>query len=204
MTAPVQSPVQAVPAVSLPDNGGAVVNDPVLIFTVPGQAPARIESVRVEASYPVAHLDDWYVLRKEARRDRHQEGRVKVLVVDDDPNIVEILVEYLKHDGRFEIRTAQTGFDAGVMAQQFQPDLIILDYMLPDINGNVVCRTIRDNPDLAQIIRTSLRDAARISLVSDKIHDLQIAADQCTPEVAQGFDLFGGQFWGIDERVHDP
>ena len=63
MTSPVQSPVQAVPAISFPDNGGAVVNDEVKIFTVPGNAPARIESVRVVASYPVAHLDEWYALR---------------------------------------------------------------------------------------------------------------------------------------------
>ena len=83
--------------------------------------------------------------------ERMENTKIRVLVVDDDPNIVEILVEYLNHDGRFELRTAQTGFDAGVMAQQFQPDLMILDYMLPDINGNVVCRTIRDNPDLAHI-----------------------------------------------------
>ena len=40
-----------------------------------------------------------------------------------------------------------TGYDAGVMTQDFLPDLIILDYMLPDINGNVVCQTIRKNPN---------------------------------------------------------
>ena len=54
-------------------------------------------------------------------------------------------------DGRFEVATARTGYDAGVMTQQFSPDLVVLDYMLPDINGNVVCKTIRENPDLAHI-----------------------------------------------------
>ncbi|HUS47410.1 MAG TPA: response regulator [Phycisphaerae bacterium] len=77
--------------------------------------------------------------------------KIRVLVVDDDPEIVDILVEYLRQDGRFDVRTAQTGYDAGVVTQQFQPDAVILDYMLPDINGNVVCRTIRENPDLADI-----------------------------------------------------
>ncbi|MDP7637336.1 MAG: response regulator, partial [Phycisphaerae bacterium] len=54
-------------------------------------------------------------------------------------------------DGRFEVATAQTGYDAGVMTQQFRPDVVVLDYMLPDVNGNVVCKTIRDNPELSDI-----------------------------------------------------
>ena len=37
------------------------------------------------------------------------------------------------------------------MTEQFHPDLIILDYMLPDVNGNIVCRTIKQNPDFAEI-----------------------------------------------------
>jgi two-component system, OmpR family, response regulator len=78
-------------------------------------------------------------------------GKIKVLIVDDDPQIVELFVDVLKADGRFEVATAQTGYDAGVMTQQFHPDIVVLDFMLPDINGNVVCRTIRQNPDLANI-----------------------------------------------------
>jgi two-component system, OmpR family, response regulator len=73
-------------------------------------------------------------------------GRRKVLVVDDDAEIVELFVDVLNRDGRFEVRTASSGYDAGVLTQEFQPDLMILDYMLPDINGNVVCQTIRNNP----------------------------------------------------------
>ena len=53
----------------------------------------------------------------------------------------------LERDGRFEVKTAGTGYDAGMITQEFMPDLIILDYMLPDINGNVVCQTIRTNPE---------------------------------------------------------
>jgi excisionase family DNA binding protein len=70
-------------------------------------------------------------------------GKRRVLIVDDDPAIVEMLVELLERDGRFEVRTASSGFDAGMVANEFHPDLVILDYMLPDINGNVVCRTLR-------------------------------------------------------------
>lgn len=76
-------------------------------------------------------------------------GKRKILLVDDDPEIVELMVDVLDRDGRFTVKTASTGYDAGIMTQQFQPDLILLDYMLPDINGNVVCQTIRKNPDFS-------------------------------------------------------
>jgi two-component system OmpR family response regulator len=78
--------------------------------------------------------------------DTLESGRQKVLIVDDDPEIVELFVDVLTRGNRFEVRTASTGYDAGVQTQEFLPDLIILDYMLPDINGNVVCQTIRKNP----------------------------------------------------------
>ena len=83
--------------------------------------------------------------------DALESDKLKVLVVDDDPDIVELFVDALAKDGRFETRTAQTGFDAGVEANRIRPDVIVLDYMLPDVNGNVVCRTIRESEDLQHI-----------------------------------------------------
>jgi excisionase family DNA binding protein len=80
--------------------------------------------------------------------DSLDNGKKKILVVDDDPEIVELFVDVLERDGRFEVKTASTGYDAGMITQEFGPDLIILDYMLPDINGNVVCQTIRQKPEL--------------------------------------------------------
>ena len=78
-------------------------------------------------------------------------GRQKILVVDDDTQIVELFVDVLSRGDRFEVKTAVTGYDAGVLTEQFKPDLMILDYMLPDINGNVVCKTVRQNPALASM-----------------------------------------------------
>jgi excisionase family DNA binding protein len=78
-------------------------------------------------------------------------GKIRVLVVDDDPEIIDLFVDVLQEDGRFEVATAQTGYDAGLLTQQFRPAVVILDYMLPDINGNVVCKTIRENPELKHI-----------------------------------------------------
>ena len=82
--------------------------------------------------------------------DALDSGKKKILVVDDDPEIVELFVDVLERDGRFEVKTASTGYDAGMITQEFGPDLIILDYMLPDINGNIVCHTIRQKPELEQ------------------------------------------------------
>lgn len=79
--------------------------------------------------------------------DALESGKSKILVVDDDPEIVELFVDVLQRDGRFEVRTAGTGYNAGILTQEFRPDLIILDYMLPDVNGNVVCQTIRSKPE---------------------------------------------------------
>jgi two-component system, OmpR family, response regulator len=79
--------------------------------------------------------------------DALDNGKSKILVVDDDPEIVELFVDVLERDGRFEVKTASTGYDAGMITQEFNPDLVILDYMLPDINGNVVCKTIRQKPE---------------------------------------------------------
>lgn len=70
----------------------------------------------------------------------------RVLIVDDDPRIVEVFEEIFSRDARYELRSAKTGYDAGLLTEAFRPHLIILDYMLPDINGNVVCRRMRENP----------------------------------------------------------
>ena len=79
--------------------------------------------------------------------DAIDSGKRKVLVVDDDPEIVELIVDVLEKDGRFETKTASSGYEAGIATEQFRPDVILLDYMLPDVNGNVVCQIIRKNPE---------------------------------------------------------
>lgn len=71
--------------------------------------------------------------------------RKRVLIVDDEPEIVSLITELLESDGRFEVRSAGTGYDAGIETERFKPQLIVLDYMLPDINGNVVCQRVREN-----------------------------------------------------------
>jgi len=79
--------------------------------------------------------------------DNLDAGKRRILIVDDDAEILELLTDVLSRDGRFETKTASSGYEAGIQTQQFRPDLILLDYMLPDVNGNVVCRIIKSNPE---------------------------------------------------------
>ena len=65
--------------------------------------------------------------------------------MDDDREILTLLVDLFRREGSFEVRTAVTGYEAGVLTERFRPDLLVLDFRLSDVNGEVVCRTIRGN-----------------------------------------------------------
>ena len=81
--------------------------------------------------------------------ERLDSGKKRVLIVDDDEAIVEMMSDLLTRDGRFEVRTASNGFDAGAATKEFRPDILLLDFMLPDINGNIVCKRVRNDPELS-------------------------------------------------------
>ena len=76
--------------------------------------------------------------------------RRKILVVDDDPDQLEIARWSLKKAG-FAIGTATNGIDALVKTRSVLPDLIVLDLMLPELNGFDICRTLRKDPATASI-----------------------------------------------------
>lgn len=70
-------------------------------------------------------------------------GRRKLLIVDDDQDLVDLLTDHFQRDGRFEVQSVNNGFGAGILLKEFHPDLVVLDIMLPDINGLEVCTRIR-------------------------------------------------------------
>ena len=72
----------------------------------------------------------------------------RVLVADSKPDMSQALADALGQDDRFEIRTAECGFDAGLLAEQFRPHIVLLDIMLEDINIQRICSIIRENPEL--------------------------------------------------------
>jgi len=80
------------------------------------------------------------------------EERKKILVVDDDKIIVETIVQALEEDEYgYEMISASDGFEAGLQISHFKPDLLILDIMMPDINGYEVCQKIKLNPETKDI-----------------------------------------------------
>ena len=100
----------------------------------------------------------------------------RLLVVDDDAQIIELFQDLFGRDERFELKTASTGYDAGLLTQQFRPHLILLDYMLPDVNGNLVCQRIKTNPDLRDV---------KVLIVSGVASQEEI--DRLTEHGADGF-----------------
>jgi excisionase family DNA binding protein len=83
--------------------------------------------------------------------DALESGKRKVLIVDDDIDLVELISDVLERDGRFEIRTANNGFDAGMVVKEYRPDMIILDIMLPDINGKELCQRVRNDKSMNDV-----------------------------------------------------
>lgn len=94
----------------------------------------------------------------------------KILVIDDEPQIIEVLTSYLKKDG-FRVIAAADGTKALQIAEREEPDLILLDLMLPDIDGYEVCRALRKRSNVPIVMLTA-RDEE-----TDKIVGLELGAD---------------------------
>ena len=94
----------------------------------------------------------------------------KVLVVDDDEKTVELVKLYLNRDG-YRVITAYEGEDALRLAREAHPDLIVLDLMLPGINGLEICRTLRKESDVPIIMLTAM------TTDEDRLRGLDLGAD---------------------------
>ncbi|HUG48494.1 MAG TPA: response regulator transcription factor [Candidatus Limnocylindria bacterium] len=87
-----------------------------------------------------------------------QQPAGRVLVVDDEKTITELLATALRYMG-YEVSTAHNGFSALQQASSGAPDLIVLDVMLPDMDGFEVCRRLRADGDFVPVIFLTARDA---------------------------------------------
>jgi len=95
---------------------------------------------------------------------------MKILVVEDDPRISEVLEYALKADG-YDVQTAQRGREAAEVARKSSPGLIVLDVGLPDIDGFEVCRLVRTFSDVPVVFLTSRSDEI------DRVVGLEIGGD---------------------------
>ena len=79
----------------------------------------------------------------------------KILLVDDEPDILEILSYPLKNEG-FQVHTANNGLEAIKLAKDIQPHLIVLDVMMPEMDGIEACEIIRKDPKISNTLITFL------------------------------------------------
>ena len=119
--------------------------------------------------------------------DALESGKRKVLIVDDDEELVELMVDVFARDGRFDIKSANNGFDAGMQVREFRPDLVILDIMLPDINGREVCQRVRSDNTL---------ESVKIICISGMIEQDKVADIR-----AAGADDFMHKPFGVDKLL---
>ncbi|MGO1896884.1 MAG: response regulator transcription factor, partial [Brachybacterium sp.] len=100
-----------------------------------------------------------------------QDYEARLLVVDDEPNIRDLLATSLRFAG-FEVFTASTGNEAIREATEQQPDLVVLDVMLPDMDGFTVTRRLRDRGEKYPILFLTAKDETQ-----DKVAGLTVGGD---------------------------
>jgi two-component system, OmpR family, response regulator len=103
--------------------------------------------------------------------DTRQRPDARLLVVEDEPNILELLSASLRYAG-FDVVTAAAGTEAVQAAQRHRPDLIVLDVMLPDMDGFDVIRRLRGGGARIPVVFLTARDATE-----DKIRGLTLGGD---------------------------
>ncbi|GIP37186.1 DNA-binding response regulator [Paenibacillus sp. J31TS4] len=95
---------------------------------------------------------------------------IKILLVDDEPNILQFLELGLQNEG-FEVFTAADGLSAVTLAQQVHPHLVVLDVMMPGMDGFEVCRMLKKTENAAIIMLTAKEE------VDDRVKGLTLGAD---------------------------
>ncbi|MBN2387984.1 MAG: response regulator transcription factor [Anaerolineales bacterium] len=98
-----------------------------------------------------------------------------ILVVDDEPRVVKLARDYLEKNG-FRVQSAGDGKTALAIARRARPDLIVLDLMLPGMDGREVCRALRRESDVPIIMLTALSEE------SDQVAGLELGADDYIPK----------------------
>ena len=98
----------------------------------------------------------------------------RILVVDDEPSIAELLSAALTFEG-YQVGVAGTGAEALEQVRTFRPHLVMLDVMLPDFDGNEVCRRLRNQGEQMPIVFLTARDTTE-----DKVEGLSLGDDYVT------------------------
>lgn len=101
-------------------------------------------------------------------------GRTRVLIVDEESEIVNVLEKMLSEQANYEVRVAHTGFAAGLECEKFRPHVMLLEMHLPDLDGEKLLKMVREHPDL---------QLTKVVAMSGKLTD-----GQANSLVSRGFD----------------
>jgi excisionase family DNA binding protein len=126
------------------------------------------------------HIDDFRNFLKAHDMPAFQEETVspntRILVVDDEPEVAQLVVDLLRQQNKYELAADADGFEAGIQVANYKPDLIVLDLMMPHLDGFKVCKLIKDNPRTRHIAILVLTAYARDENVR---RALECGADYC-------------------------
>ena len=103
-------------------------------------------------------------------------GCTRVLIVDDEQDIVEVLEKILEDEAKYEVEVARGGFAAGITAEKFRPHVMLLDMHLKDVDAPEVCKQVKKNADL---------QLTKIIAMSGKLTE-----QEATALMSTGFDGF--------------
>ena len=103
-------------------------------------------------------------------------GTTRILIVDDEQDIVEVLEKILEDEAKYEVEVAQGGFAAGVTADKFRPHVILIDLHLKDVDANEVVKQVKKSSDL---------QLTKVIAMSGKLTDAEAQA-----LLTNGFDGF--------------
>ncbi len=126
------------------------------------------------AKTDLVHFARQYSYPLPADFDESGTGRHRVLIVDDEPGFSEMVKEYLAVKGKFEVEVADSGFSAGLTVARFRPHVILMDIMMPDMDGFEVLKMLRSDPDtqyLPVIACTAYQDPTIEARIADESFD---------------------------------
>lgn len=103
-------------------------------------------------------------------------GSSRIMIVDDEQDIVEVLEKILEDEAKYEVEVAKGGFAAGITAEKYRPHVILLDMHLRDLDGRELAKHVKANPDL---------QLTKVIAMSGKMSDEELKA-----LTNQGFDGF--------------
>ena len=107
-----------------------------------------------------------FIRENKLEKSVHKSGVKKILIVEDDTDAMDLYLRSLEKEN-YEIKKSYTGFSSGA-AVEFRPDLVILDIMLPDIDGYKICELLRKNPETSGtkiIVISAINDERKIKKI---------------------------------------